>query len=62
MFSLDIIRNKKTTTDEFDLYWRKCANYRFNQIKDMKTTSDILEEWPEYGKPSGHQLVCLTLF
>ncbi|KNC20874.1 hypothetical protein FF38_04215 [Lucilia cuprina] len=56
-FSVKCLRNDTITMDELDIYWRKCSNYRLNQIKKLSTTLDILNEWPEYKKPSGYQLI-----
>ncbi|KAI8122774.1 hypothetical protein CVS40_6554 [Lucilia cuprina] len=60
-FSVKCLRNDTITMDELDIYWRKCSNYRLNQIKKLSTTLDILNEWPEYKKPSGYQLVIKSL-
>ncbi|KNC23130.1 hypothetical protein FF38_01757 [Lucilia cuprina] len=49
------LRSDKITADDFDLYWRKCAPLRFKQIAEAKTTTDILNLWPEYTKPSAFQ-------
>ncbi|XP_046805893.1 uncharacterized protein LOC124419663 [Lucilia cuprina] len=60
-FSIKCLRNDTITMDELDIYWRKCSNYRLNQIKKLSTTLDILNEWPEYKKPSGYQVVCIYI-
>ncbi|KNC23711.1 hypothetical protein FF38_01233, partial [Lucilia cuprina] len=43
--------------DDFDLYWRKCAPLRFKQIAEAKTTTEILNLWPEYTQPSAFQFI-----
>ncbi|XP_065356338.1 uncharacterized protein LOC135950732 [Calliphora vicina] len=55
--ALQYLRLPSITADEFDLYWRKCANYRFQQITESKNTADIFQLWPEYKKPSGSLLI-----
>lgn len=52
-----ILRNKTASCEEKDLYWRKCAPLRFQQIKDSKSTAEILHVWPEYTEPAGSQKV-----
>ncbi|XP_073812255.1 uncharacterized protein [Musca autumnalis] len=56
-YALECIRNNNVTADEFDIYWRKCSQLRFSQIENSKSTGEILENWPEYSKPSGMSLI-----
>lgn len=46
---------------DFDLYWRKCAAFRFKQIFETKCTPEIFALWPEYKKPAASQLVSYNL-
>lgn len=55
--ALESIRNGDISAEEFDIYWRRCAPYRFKEILESKSTNEILELWPQYTKPSGTQLV-----
>ncbi|KNC27225.1 hypothetical protein FF38_05810, partial [Lucilia cuprina] len=55
--ALQYLRLPTITADEFDLYWRKCARYRFKQISESKSTAEIFQMWPEYKKPSGSILI-----
>ncbi|XP_046806468.1 uncharacterized protein LOC124419810 isoform X3 [Lucilia cuprina] len=56
-FAIQILRSGHYSNDEMDLYWRKCYQCRFKQIKESKSTSEILKLWPEYIKPSGYTLI-----
>lgn len=53
------LKSDQISAEEFDLYWRKCAPYRFKQISESKTTAEIFSEWPDYIKPSGFHLVSI---
>lgn len=60
-FAVDSMRSSGVSADDFDIYWRKCSQYRFKQMSESKSTADILNEWPEYLRPSGFQLVRFSI-
>lgn len=60
-FALEEIRNGNISAEEFDIYWRQCAQHRFKEILESKSTNEIFELWPQYTKPSGSQLVRLIM-
>ncbi|XP_075150679.1 uncharacterized protein LOC142224777 [Haematobia irritans] len=54
---LQILRSDGITNEEFDIYWRKCALLRFQQIAKSKHNGEIYQQWPEYFFKSGINLI-----
>ncbi|KNC33824.1 hypothetical protein FF38_09243 [Lucilia cuprina] len=50
---LQYLQSKQITAEEFEIYWRRCAPFRFKQISESQTTAEIFKLWPDYIKPSG---------
>lgn len=56
----DIYRSLKfdnLSSEVFDSTWKACKQYRFNDLKTLNSTADILAKWPFYKCPSGFRLV-----
>ncbi|XP_075148179.1 uncharacterized protein LOC142222103 [Haematobia irritans] len=53
----EMIKNQDIPSDEFDIYWKKCAQIRFSQFENLKSTEEILKAWPDYLKPCGLDLI-----
>ncbi|KNC31058.1 hypothetical protein FF38_00565 [Lucilia cuprina] len=54
---LQYLQSEQITAEEFDIYWRRCAPFRFKQISESQTTAEIFKLWPDYIKPSGFHLI-----
>ncbi|XP_075158212.1 uncharacterized protein LOC142231488 [Haematobia irritans] len=54
---LQILRSDGISNEEFDIYWRKCAPLRFQQIAKSKHNGEIYQQWPEYFFKSGVNLI-----
>lgn len=52
-FALKYLSSQTTAAEEFDIYCIQCAYVWFKQITVSKSTTEILELWPEYTKPFG---------
>lgn len=58
----EALKCPEITTEEFEIYWRQCAQYRFKEINDSDSIDQFLERWPEYTKQSAIHWVIFEIY